>query len=98
MVAIEPIAAAESAQGEGAPSQRSVSAENSGMGDMLRFDAERLRILVERHLLYTGSKRARELLDDWSEALKHFVKVTPTDYRRALLELKAEKQAVVAAE
>ena len=35
------------------------------MGDLLRFDAERLRVLVERHLLYTGSARARELLDDW---------------------------------
>ena len=39
------------------------------MGDMLRFDAERLRILVERHLLYTGSARARELLEDWDDAL-----------------------------
>jgi glutamate synthase (NADPH) large chain len=80
------------------PRQKSISSENSGMGDMLRFDAERLRILVERHLLHTGSARARELLDNWGEALKHFVKVMPTDYRRALLELKAEKQAVVAAE
>ena len=39
------------------------------MGDLLRFDAERLRILVERHLLYTGSARARELLDNWDDAL-----------------------------
>ena len=39
------------------------------MGDMLRFDAERLRILVERHKLHTGSARARELLDDWDRAL-----------------------------
>ena len=31
------------------------------MGDMLRFDAERLRILIERHHLHTGSARAREL-------------------------------------
>jgi glutamate synthase (NADPH/NADH) large chain len=66
------------------------------MGDMLRFDAERLKILVERHLLYTGSARARSLLDNWNESLKHFVKVMPIDYRRALLELKAERQ--VAAE
>ena len=44
-------------------------AEDSGMGDMLRFDAERLRILVERHLLHTGSARARALLDDWDNAL-----------------------------
>ena len=40
------------------------------MGDMLRFDAERLRILVERHLLYTGSARAAQLLDNWDEALR----------------------------
>jgi glutamate synthase (NADPH/NADH) large chain len=78
------------------PRQRSISAEDSGMGDMLRFDAERLLILVERHLLYTGSARARELLENWDEALKSFVKVMPIDYRRALMELKAARQ--VAAE
>ena len=63
------------------------------MGDLLRFDAERLRMLVERHLLYTGSARARELLDDWDNALSCFVKVMPLDFRRALLELRAERQA-----
>ena len=45
------------------------------MGDVLRFDAERLRILVERHHLHTGSARARELLEDWDRALPCFVKV-----------------------
>ena len=50
------------------------------MGDLLRFDAERLRVLVERHLLHTGSARARELLDDWDNALSSFVKVMPRDY------------------
>ncbi len=98
MVAIEPVGATQGGDEKSAPSQRAISADNSGMGDMLAFDAERLRILVERHLLHTGSARARELLDNWSEALKRFVKVMPTDYRRALLDLKAEKQAVVAAE
>ena len=72
------------------PRQRSVSAENSGMGDMLRFDAERLRILVERHLLLTGSQRARELLEDWDHALTRFVKVMPIDYKRALAEQKLQ--------
>jgi glutamate synthase (NADPH/NADH) large chain len=82
------------------PRQRSVSAYESGMGDMLRFDAERLRILVERHLLYTGSARARFVLEYWDEELPHFVKVLPKDYRRALLEMKAEREAakVAAAE
>jgi glutamate synthase (NADPH/NADH) large chain len=79
------------------PRQRSVSVEDNGMGDLLRFDAERLRVLVEKHLLYTGSARARELLDDWDNALACFVKVMPLDFRRALLDLRAERQAAKAA-
>jgi glutamate synthase (NADPH/NADH) large chain len=79
------------------PRQRSISVEDSGMGDLLRFDAERLRILIERHLLFTGSERARELLENWDSALPHFVKVMPTEFRRALNELAAERNAKAAA-
>ena len=42
-----------------------------------RADAERLRTLVERHLRYTGSRRARELLEDWERALASFRRVAP---------------------
>jgi glutamate synthase (NADPH/NADH) large chain len=62
----------------------------------LRFDAERLRILVERHHLHTGSARAAALLADWDKALASFVKVTPKDYRRALEDLAAERAAAKA--
>jgi glutamate synthase (NADPH) large chain len=75
------------------PRQRSASVDDAGMGDLLRFDAARLRILLERHLLFTGSARARELLEDWESAVAGFVKIMPKDYRRALLELQAERQA-----
>ncbi|HVC55282.1 MAG TPA: glutamate synthase-related protein, partial [Stellaceae bacterium] len=78
------------------PRQRAASVVDSGMGDPLRFDAQRLRILIERHHLYTGSARARMLLEDWERTLASFVKVTPKDYRRALLELKAEREAEAA--
>ncbi|HVM77909.1 MAG TPA: glutamate synthase large subunit [Stellaceae bacterium] len=102
MVDLEPVDPADSdaAEDPDRPRQRSLSVEDSGMGDMLRFDAERLRILIERHHLFTGSARARMLLEDWDTALGHFIKVMPKDYRRALLELRAERQAtkVVAAE
>jgi glutamate synthase (NADPH) large chain len=101
-VDLEPIAPMELgiADMTGRPRQRAVSVEDSGMGDPLRYDAERLRILIERHLLYTGSDRARELLDDWENALARFVKVVPRDYRRALLELRTEQETAktVAAE
>jgi glutamate synthase (NADPH/NADH) large chain len=75
------------------PRQRSPNVEDAGMGDLLRFDASRLRILLERHLLFTGSARARALLEDWESAVAGFVKIMPRDYRRALLELQAERQA-----
>ncbi|HTT78207.1 MAG TPA: glutamate synthase large subunit [Stellaceae bacterium] len=85
-------------QGEAArPRQRAASVTDNGMGDPLRFDAERLRILVERHHLLTGSARARLLLENWDDALAAFVKVTPRDYRRALLELRAERETDAAA-
>ena len=88
-----------SAEDPGRPRQRSVDVEDNGMGDMLRFDAERLRILVERHHLHTGSARARELLENWDEALKNFVKVMPNDYKRALLQARDRAAAkAVAAE
>jgi glutamate synthase (NADPH/NADH) large chain len=57
--------------------------------DMTRFDAIRLRDLVERHLAHTDSAVARRLLDDWDNALTKFKKVMPVDYRRALMEMQA---------
>ncbi len=46
-----------------------------------------LRRLVEDHFRYTGSYRAREVLGDWEASRGKFVKVMPTEYRRALGEM-----------
>jgi len=61
--------------------------------DMTRHDAIRLRQLVEQHLHYTNSSRARTLLEQWNHYLPKFVKVMPLDYRRALQEMQAQRQA-----
>ncbi|AZY54009.1 glutamate synthase-related protein [Bordetella avium] len=50
-------------------------------------DESILRRLVEEHFRYTGSYRAREILGDWEAARGKFVKVMPTEYRRALGEM-----------
>ncbi len=86
--------------GTGRPQQRTVSVSDAGMGDMLRHDGERLRILLERHHLHTGSARARALLDDWAGSVGKFVKVMPRDYAKALKQIEAERIAAasVAAE
>ena len=66
------------------------------MGDVLRFDAERLHLLVARHHRFTGSRRAKQLLDDWDDSLAHFVKIVPHDYARALSQQRSEQQALAA--
>ena len=101
MVDVEPIVPdAEGDEGTGRPTQRAIDVHDFGMGDMLRHSAERLRIMLERHHLYTGSKRARAILDDWDGSLSRFVKIIPRDYTRALKQLEAERIAAasVAAE
>ena len=105
MVDIDPVGATTDAEANaagdaGRPQQRPANVHDYGMGDMLRHDAERLRILLERHHLHTGSAQARALLDDWQTTLSRFVKVMPRDYARALRQLEAERLAAadVAAE
>jgi glutamate synthase (ferredoxin) len=43
-----------------------------------------IRQLLERHLEYTASPRAKCLLDDWKTTVSRFVRVVPNDYRRVI--------------
>jgi len=65
--------------------------------DMTRHDDERLRQLIENHRQYTGSDRAALILDNWEDYRPKFVKVMPTEYRRALAEIEAAQNAASAA-
>ena len=56
-------------------------------GGERQTDEAMLKSLIERHFKYTGSTRARTLLDDWSTARNKFMKVFPTEYKRALGEM-----------
>jgi glutamate synthase (ferredoxin) len=44
----------------------------------------RVRKLVEQHLHWTDSARARQVLEDWEAMVKRFVKVIPKDFKRML--------------
>ena len=56
-------------------------------------DEEQLKALMDEHLRRTGSRRARELLDDWAAARARFVKVMPAEYQRALHHMHEKKSA-----
>ena len=57
------------------------------MADMSGRDEERLTDLLKNHLAYTGSTRAKDILDGWAEYRTKFVKVMPVEYRRAIREM-----------
>ena len=47
-------------------------------------DVKIVKDLIERHLALTGSRRARKLLDNWTEMLPRFIKVFPHEFKRVL--------------
>jgi glutamate synthase (NADPH/NADH) large chain len=48
-----------------------------------------LKTLIEKHLKYTESERAKFILDNWDKVRPQFIKVMPNEYKRALNELHA---------
>ena len=57
-------------------------------------DEDILRKYIQNHAEFTGSKRAKQILKDWSESLKSFVKVFPKEYRHALVLQSNSKESV----
>ncbi|HAZ41352.1 MAG TPA: glutamate synthase large subunit [Methylococcaceae bacterium] len=70
--------------------------ESHGLVDVLhnmtRDDEKRLWTLITRHSQYTGSTKARRILDAWDSYLPKFVKVMPVDYRLALEKMHAAQE------
>ena len=57
---------------------------NEDVDNLLEADETRLKQIIENHYENTGSERAKMLLDNWNEVLPQFIKIMPTDYRKAL--------------
>jgi glutamate synthase (NADPH/NADH) large chain len=57
-------------------------------------DAVELKKMIQKHFEYTGSTVAKFVLSDFENQLRHFVKVFPADYKKALLK-SAQKISVI---
>ena len=53
---------------------------------------QELEELIVNHYQYTESEVAKAILNDWEEASKAFIKVMPTEYKKALQKMEAEKE------
>jgi len=73
------------------PADEQIASMAPGHWHRGQTDEEQLKKLLEDHSRYTGSRRARDLLDNWAAARSRFVKVFPTEYKRALAEMYEQK-------
>ena len=55
-------------------------------------DIIKMKRLIKNHSMFTNSPLAKRILGDWENQYQHFVKVMPTDYKKALKRLAEEKK------
>ena len=61
-------------------------------------DIDTIRLLVENHFRYTGSRPAERVLNHWSKLIQKFVKVMPIEYRRVLVQMEQERRKTALSE
>ena len=95
MVDLEPVPA--EAETSERTSRHGLDLESHGLVDVMANmgtqDGERLRELIKRHMHYTGSERAKAILENWEQWLPKFRKVMPVEYKRALAEMAKQQGA-----
>tara|TARA_B110000238_G_scaffold200900_1_gene253068 strand:+ start:4318 stop:8820 length:4503 start_codon:yes stop_codon:yes gene_type:complete len=72
--------------------QKKFNLEMIELEDLGEDDLETLLGLLQNHLDYTKSSQASYILSDWPKSSKKFIKVMPTDYKRAL-EMMADQES-----
>ena len=68
------------------------AAEKLNLNAVPTQEAAQLQQLLRNHLSYTQSPLAKTILNNWPEAIKHFVQVVPEEYRLALLQIEQDNQ------
>jgi glutamate synthase (NADPH/NADH) large chain len=72
--------------------ERKFNLEMVELEDLTTQDIEDVKDLISNHVKYTSSVLAKKILNDWSKNSKKFIKVMPTDYKKALKILAKEKK------
>ena len=65
-------------------------------GDMTSHDEERLHLMISNHVHYTGSTKAKAILENWADYRPKFRKIMPVEYKRALEEMARMRMGVAA--
>ena len=79
---------------DGTFDDRKFNLEMVELEDLTYKDIDKVQDLIKNHVEYTNSNRAKNILENWDKTRKNFIKVMPTDYKKALEILEKEKEEV----
>ena len=65
--------------------------EMIGLEDPSEENKTELKELIENHYRYTESDVAKDILENWKESSDKFIKVMPTEFKKALQKMEEEK-------
>ncbi|HJO93219.1 MAG TPA: glutamate synthase large subunit [Victivallales bacterium] len=60
----------------------------------LEENINELKKMINNHYIYTGSQKAKDILEDWDNALPKFIKVFPMEYRKVLGQMMKEDEKI----
>ena len=69
-----------------------INLEMVELEDLVSSDFEQIKELLENHKKYTSSQKATTILKDWERNKHKFMKVMPSEYKKALELLEEEKE------
>ncbi|MEC7454862.1 MAG: glutamate synthase-related protein, partial [Bacteroidota bacterium] len=75
--------------------ERNFNMEMIGLENPSTEDLNHIKELLNNHIKYTASSKATAIIDHWENEQKNFIKVMPTDYKKALARLAEEAKQEV---
>ena len=80
---------------DGTFDERNFNMEMIGLENPSTEDLNYIEKLLNNHMKYTASSKATAIINQWEKEKKNFIKVMPTDYKKALARLAEEAKQEV---
>ena len=80
---------------DGTFDERNFNMEMIGLENPSSEDLNHIEELLNNHIKYTASSKATAIINQWEKEQKNFIKVMPTDYKKALARLAEEAKQEV---
>ena len=62
--------------------------------NLTKKDISDLKLIISKHIEYTDSTLGRKIISNWDAEVKHFIKVMPTEYKKALKKMSLDKKTL----